>query len=85
MGMFEEIKKRDEYEEGVNRGEITFKFEETNDGIGISCHINCNSRMMIEAIIELTEAIAKKDIPHEVLEIAILNRKLMKMRSKEND
>ena len=41
--------------------------------------------MMIEAIIELTEAIAKKDIPHEVLEIAILNRKLMKMRSKEND
>ena len=85
MGMFEEIKKRDEYEEGVNRGEITFKFEQTNDGIGISGHINCNSRMMIEAIIELTEAIAKKDIPHEVLEIAILNRKLMKMRSKEND
>ena len=85
MGMFEEMKKRDEHKATVNKGEITFKFEETNKGISLSCHLNCNSRMMVEAIIELTEAIANKGVPHEVLEIAILNRKLMKKRSEEND
>lgn len=78
MGMFDEMKKRDNYNKEIIKGSITLNFEQTNEGIHLTAEIDANKMMIIEGVLTLLEAAVEAGITQQDFILAKLMRGVQK-------
>ena len=85
MGMFDEMKKREEADKGCFDGEIVFKFTENNDGIGANVSIEATRLMLIEATAILLQKCYELEIPTKLVTMRMAYLCLNKKGEDKND